>query len=54
MIKKKKFKIDKILEYFNIIKILRTNGIILFHQNLLLDIKSNLDLNTLFLDKNYI
>ena len=54
MIKKINFRLDKKLEYYNIINILRTNGIILFHQNLLLDIKNNLDLNYLFLDKNYI
>jgi hypothetical protein len=54
MKKKINLKIDKKLEYYNVINILRTHGIFLFHQNLLLDIKNNLDLNYLFLDKNYI
>jgi len=54
MIKKIKLKIDKRLKYFNIINILRINGIFLFHQNLLLDIESNWNLNNLFLNKNYI
>jgi len=54
MIKKIYLKVDKKLEYYNIITILRTNGIFLFHQNLLLDIENNLNLNMLFLDKNYI
>lgn len=52
--KKLKFKIIKWLEYFNFILILRMNGIILFHQNLLFENEKNLNLTELFVDKNYI